>query len=380
MKLSKNKDIAFFGSIIIMRKNYIDNLRWITVLMLVPYHAAMAWNVWGEPNYIYFESNKLISSIIVFLSPYFMPLLFLLAGISTRYALQKRTVKQYLSERFKKLFVPLIFGTLLLMPIMTYIADKFNYNYTDNLFKHYRVFFTKFTDLTGADGGFSVGQFWFILYLFFISIIAAGIIALQKKVTHKCKKDIPLWFICILGLPLPLFSEWLSIGGKSLVEYTYIFLVGYYVFSNDNAIIKIEKHKWLFLFIGLSASILNVYLFIWSDTQYTLLNTAAKFTAEWFMLIALLGTGKGYLNFKSKVSVYMSQRSFSVYILHFIWVVLFQYYIYDACSDNLVLLYIVPVLLAYCATFLSCEICIRTPFLCSLMGIKCINAKNYRGS
>lgn len=45
------------------------------------------------------------------------------------------------------------------MPFMTYIADKFNCGYQGDLFQHYAIFFTKFTDLTGADGGFSVGQF-----------------------------------------------------------------------------------------------------------------------------------------------------------------------------------------------------------------------------
>lgn len=358
-----------------MRKYYIDNLRWITILLLIPYHAAMAWNVWGEPNYIYFEGNRFISSIIVFLSPYFMPLLFLLAGISTSFALQKRTVKQYVSERVKKLLIPFVFGALLLMPIMTYIADKFNFGYNGNLFQHYAVFFTKFTDLTGADGGFSIGQFWFILYLFVISILSLGIIALQKKMHPKYKKNIPLWLICILGLLLPLFSELLSIGGKSLAEYTYIFLIGYYIFSNDDIIIKVEKYKLLFLIVGLTATILNVYLFIWSDTQYPLLNAVTKYISEWFMLIALLGIGKGYLNAGSKLSAYMSQRSFAFYILHFIWVVLFQYLMFDILQSNIVLLYIVPVFLAYLATLIFCEICIRVPFLCSIMGLKCINKK-----
>lgn len=361
-----------------MRKNYIDNLRWIAILLLVPYHAAMAWNVWGEPNYIFFESNKLISSIVVFLSPYFMPLLFLLAGISTKFALQKRTVKQYILERAKKLLVPFIFGTLLLMPIMTYIADKFNFGYDGNLFEHYSVFFTKFTDLTGADGGFSLGQFWFILYLFVVSIIAVGIVALQKKVIPECNKNIPIWLICVLGLPLPLFSELLSIGGKSIVEYTYIFLIGYYVFSNGSVINKIEKYKFVFLAVGLASAIINVYLFIWNDVQYPLLNTAAKFISEWFMLISLLGIGKWCLNAKSKVSAYMVQRSFAFYILHFIWVVLFQYFMYRICPNNIVLLYIIPVIMAYGAAFASCEICVRIPFLCSVMGIKCINDKNDR--
>lgn len=44
------------------RKHYIDNLRWLILLVLIPYHTAQAWNTWGEPNYIYFERNRLISS------------------------------------------------------------------------------------------------------------------------------------------------------------------------------------------------------------------------------------------------------------------------------------------------------------------------------
>ena len=93
-----------------MRKHYIDNLRWLILLILIPYHAAQAWNTWGEPNYIFFEGNRAISSIIVFFSPYFMPLLFVLAGISTKFALQKRTKKEYLIERVHRLLVPLLFG------------------------------------------------------------------------------------------------------------------------------------------------------------------------------------------------------------------------------------------------------------------------------
>lgn len=358
-----------------IRKHYIDNLRWIAILLLIPYHAAMAWNVWKEPNYIFFEGNKIISSIIVFSSPYFMPLLFLLAGISTNFALQKRTVKQYILERIKKLLIPFIFGTLCLMPVMTYIADKFNFGYSGNFFSHYGIFFTKCTDLTGADGGFSVGQFWFILYLFVISIIAIGLISLQKKTTLKHKSNIQIWVICILGLPLPLLSELLSIGGKSIMEYTYIFLIGYYIFSSDNIILQIKKYKFIFLTVGLTSAALNVYLFLWSDTQYPLLNTAAKYIAEWFMLIALLGIGKDHLNFKSGITAYMSQRSFAFYILHFLWIVIFQFLMYDILSDNIVLLYIVPVVLSYCITFALCEICLRTPLLCSIMGINCIKGK-----
>ena len=225
-----------------MRKHYIDNLRWIILLILIPYHVSMAWNAWGEPNYIFFEGNRVISSIIVFFSPYFMP--------------------------------------------------------------------------------------------------------------------------------LPFLSELLSIGGKSLVEYLYLFLLGYYVFSSEKIVNKAEKNCWLLFGIGFVATVLNVYLFLWFENEYTLLNTIAKYVSEWVVIIALIGLAKRYWNFSGKISDYMNQRSFLFYIYHFIWVVLFQYILYGLIGKHTVVLFIGSVILAYLATFISCEISIRIPFMCFLTGAK----------
>lgn len=353
-----------------MRKHYIDNLRWITLLLLIPYHTAMAWNVWNEPNYIFFEANRLVSSIVVFFSPYFMPLLFVLAGISTKFALKKRTIKEYLIERVKKLLIPFLFGTLALMPIMSYIADKFNYSYNGGFFQHYNVFFTKFTDLTGADGGFSLGQFWFLLYLMIISFFAVGILTLLKKIVSKSEKEIPFWIVLLLGLPLPLLSELLSIGGKSIAEYLYLFLIGYFVFSNEKVVYKAEKKCWLLFAVGIVSTFFNIYLFIWRDIEYPLLNSIAKYISEWIMIIALIGLSKKYFNFTGKVSNYMKSRSFLFYIYHFVWVVLFQYLMYEIFENNTIILFVGTIVLSYVMTFICCEISIRIPFLCFLTGTK----------
>lgn len=352
------------------RKHYIDNLRWIILLILIPYHASQAWNTWGEPNYIFIEGNRLISSIIVFFSPYFMPLLFVLAGISTKYALQKRTYKEYLAERVKRLLVPFLFGTIAFMPIMSYIGDKFNYSYNEGVLKHYIVFFTKFTDLTGADGGFSVGQFWFLLYLLIISIISVGIIISLKKVFFKSGKNISFWLVLLLGLPLPFLSNWLSIGGKSLVEYTYFFLLGYYVFANEEVVCKAEKMRWWLFGIGLLATILNVYLFLWIDGEYILVNDITNYASRWIMVIALIGLAKRYLDFNGRVSTYMNKRSFLFFTYHFIWVVLFQYILYGIIGNQTVILFVGTVLLSYFATFICCEISIRIRVMCFLTGSK----------
>ena len=224
-----------------MRKHYIDNLRWITILILIPYHAAMAWNVWGEPNYIFFEGNRAISSIVVFFSPYFMPLLFILAGISTRFALQKRTVKEYMLERTKRLLIPFLFGTAALMPIMSYIADKFNYSYNEGFFRHYAVFFTRYTDLTGADGGFSLGQFWFLLYLLVISTVSAALLSLFKKIPKNTKKhSVPAG--CYSGTAIA-SAQRIALGQRKKLRGIYISLSGrlFCIFKRQNNNNRREK-------------------------------------------------------------------------------------------------------------------------------------------
>ena len=405
-----------------MRKYYIDNLRWMSLLWLIPYHTAMAWNVWGEPNYIFFEKNKLISSIVVFLSPYFMPLLFLLAGISTKYALQKRNFKQYLAERVNKLLIPLLFGTAVLMPILCYFGDKFNCGYNGGFLSHYAVFFTKYTDLTGADGGFSLGQFWFLLYLLIISLAAVGILIPIPKTTvdksnginaachrwtsspyrqyafvvrldiqHFClsslstnilgigmkiaekfpiKKPVSFPVVLFLGLPLPILSEILSIGGKSLAEYLYIFLIGYFVFTDEKVTDSAQKYCPILLCAGLGASLLNVYLFIWSDENFNTLNTIAKYISEWFMLISLIGFAKKYFNFNGKTSRYLKSRSFLFYIFHFVWVVVFQYLLHNFFENNTAVLFFGTIIFSCAATFLTCEIVLKIPPICYVTGVK----------
>ena len=76
------------------RKHYIDNLRNMTILLLFPVHTFMIWNDFGSRFYIWMGENKLLSTAIVLINPWFMPLLFVLAGISARYALKKRSKKE----------------------------------------------------------------------------------------------------------------------------------------------------------------------------------------------------------------------------------------------------------------------------------------------
>ena len=190
-----------------------------------------------------------------------------------------------------------------------------------------------------------------------ISMAGVCVITLLNKIPVKLRKTIPFKMVLVLGLPLPLLSELLSIGGKSFVEYTYLFLIGYYVLADEEVVDKAEKNSLLLLGVGLIATILNVYLFIWSDVELVFLNLITKCVSEWIMIIAF-------------ISNYMNKRSFLFYIYHFIWVVLFQYILYGFVGNKTIVFYTGPVLFAYLMTAICCEISIRVPVLCFLTGIK----------
>ena len=86
-----------------MRKHYLDNIRTIVILLLFPYHTFMIWNNFGTKFYIWGGNNNVLSSLIVLVSSWIMPVLFVIAGMSARYSLEKRNIREFVKERIKKM-------------------------------------------------------------------------------------------------------------------------------------------------------------------------------------------------------------------------------------------------------------------------------------
>lgn len=188
-----------------MRKHYLDNLRTIMILLLFPVHTFMIWNNYGTKFYVWAGENKLLSSLIIIVNPWIMALLFVIAGICARYSLEKRSVKEFIKERFSKLLIPFIGGMLLLVPIQTLYARKFFFGYKGNILNNYQYFFTHFTDLSGNDGCFTPGHLWFILFLLIISPLALLII---KYIPYE-KVSVRLEKVNITGIILLFILIWL---------------------------------------------------------------------------------------------------------------------------------------------------------------------------
>ena len=310
-----------------MRKHYIDNLRWLCVLILFPYHTFMVYNNFGESFYVTGKEIAATSSVIMMIWPWLMPLMFLLAGVSSAYALEKRTGKEYAKERVSRLLIPLVFGILLLIPIQTYVAEVFHNGYTGGYFAQYILFFTKPTDLSGYHGGFTPAHLWFVLYLFVISMVALPVMLLYKK----SEKKIPVHkipFPLLLSLfVIPVFSQLiLDISGKSVGEYLTWFLFGYFFVSSEAVQEKLQKYR--FLLLGLLIACVLGYAIAGTKIEaysVVLFEFLYAFYA-WVAILTILGFGKRHLNFSNKATAYLSKASFSVYVLHQQWIVITAYF------------------------------------------------------
>ncbi len=343
-----------------MRRYYIDNLRWFSVLLLFPYHAAMVYNDWGENFYIRSQAVKPISAFIISTYTWFMPLLFVLAGISSFYALQKRTPKEYVKERIKKLLIPLIFGVLLLVPIQTFYAELFHNGYTGSYFEQYAMFF-KIKDLSGYTGGFTVGHLWFIQYLFIISLAALPIMHMYLKSSKRLDggkltftKLIPLFIIPLL------MTLVLDFGGKSVGKYFALFMLGFFILSNDEVAQRLEENRrrlFIAALLLLTAKLVTYFGFGFADG--TFVGVFDNFIM-WICIMAFLGMSKRYFNYKTPITEYLTKASFPIYILHQSCLVVVAYYVLSLVS-SVYAQYFVIILLSAGVTLAVYEVLKRIP-------------------
>jgi len=229
------------------RRKDIDWLRIFGILLLFPFHAA---RVFDSREFNYIHSDATSSACVAFMNiiwPWFMPLMFLVAGIATWYALQKKDAGHYIKERVLRLFIPLVSGIILIVPIQGYMArlqqGTLNGGYFNYLFTQ---FLTDFSDISGYRGTFTPAHLWFILYLFVFSCVLLPLFmhiihARQKRcigfIGHFFNKG---WFLMLLFIPLTVSEALPDIGGKNPFFYGLYFTVGFLIASNEESIKTIE--------------------------------------------------------------------------------------------------------------------------------------------
>lgn len=351
-----------FEVMVFMRKYYLDNIRIIVILLLFPYHTFMIWNNFGAKFYIWGGNNNILSSLLVLVSAWIMPVLFVIAGMSTRYSLKKRNRKQFIRERIKRIFIPFISGLILLVPFQTLYARKFFFNYDGSLLDNLCYFFTHFSDLNGYDGMFTFGHLWFLFYLFVITLLTLLVIKIMPF--NKVNSKINRIGIILLFIPIFIFYSFGNFGGQSIGKYMLLYLLGYYLFSDD-FIEKLVKHKAIILSLfGVSQMLLVVLYFKYNYYGDLLVNFVG-----WLGILSCIIIGYLFLNKENKLTDYFKKASFSLYILHQTILVIIGYYVLMVV-DNVVLQINIIIFGSLILTILIYEIISRIPITKNIIGVR----------
>lgn len=358
-----------------MRKNYIDWLRNICILYLFLFHTARIFDA-SEANYVQGVSNS-FSTTLVLLSFWFMPLMFLLAGMSSYFSIQNRNNKQFIKERILRLFVPLIFGILFIMPPQGYFAEKFHFGYNGSFISYLKKFFTDFSDLSGYYGSFTPSVLWFILFLFLITLITLPIMRklISQKPKFVCLFKSPIKIACI-SIPITIISALPNIGGKNIFVDASFVLLGFIIATDDEITDMLESYR-LYYFIGTVIGAIIILIEIntigWQSgfSFLGIIFSLIYFLTIWISLLAFIGYGKKYLNFRTSLLLYFSSAAFPIYIIHQTYLIIIGYYILKV-TNIFIFQFIVIMLLTFAVSLLTYELIRRFKITRFLFGIKLI--------
>ena len=325
-----------------MRRNEIDWIRNICVLLLFVFHTASIFTYY-EPWYIWSNSKSWLATMIFIICiPWHMPVLFFLAGASTRFSLGSRSEKIYIWERVKKLLIPFILGMLILVPPQGYFARASRGKPVGNYFQQWKYFWTTISDIP-YDGGFGPAHLWFILYLFIISIIGLFIIRSfkkegMKKFLLKIKYILTSRHSLVFTVVLLFIADMipLAIAEKNILIFLIVFLMGYIVYGDTDYLEYIDKNKKKSLIITVIFFVLYISIILpyynlgnSDDKGLKVLLSITRNGAMITNIVTIIGYGTKYLTSRGKLLDYLNKACFPVYILHQPVIVIIAYYLLE---------------------------------------------------
>lgn len=314
-----------------MRRHDLDWLRVVVFGLLIFYHVGMLFVPWG----FHIKNNRIYDWLIypmLFLNQWRLPILFVISGMGTYYALSKRTAVQFSLERIKRLFVPLVFGMLIIVPPQVYIErivqEQFYGGYLD---------FWPGSAWKGVypEGNLSWHHLWFLPYLLLFSLILIPLFIYLRKhpenyflswMKQQMRKPFGLyWFIIPLYLVEffvePFFPVTHALVGDwfAIVNYLLLFGFGYLLISVQDVFWKtVEQHRKKYLVAGVfSFALWLMVVFLLEDSLMVHgVEALLKVVNLWSWILAIFGYATKYLNQPSKTLLYANQAVYPFYILH----------------------------------------------------------------
>ena len=316
------------------RRLELDWLRVLAIAAVFLFHSTRFFDLadWHVKNVVRYAFLDNVAMLVIL---WMMPMLFVISGASTFYALRRRSAVEFLRDRTLRLGVPLLLGIFPLGAWQVYLDRLTHRQFTGSFWQflpHY------FEGRFGEGGNFAwMGvHLWYLFELFALSVILLPLFVWLKKGAGKAALG---WLgnqlarpglVYLLAIPIMVLVARLdprsffgarNWGGWSALGYIPFFLNGFLLVSNDRLYESVRRWRWVSLLaaIGLTLLLLSWYR-AWGDPRFG----TARFTqlfavyglCAWCWVLAVLGLAAQHLRKGVPFLAIANEGVLPFYILH----------------------------------------------------------------
>ncbi|MCM3691128.1 acyltransferase family protein [Neobacillus niacini] len=306
-----------------MNRQYdLDWIRVLATLAVFIYHCFMFFNPWAwhvknnetDPTYI--------TALSLFMSTWLMPIFFAVSGINSYYALQKRSGRQYMKERFVRLGIPLVFGVMILTPPQIYMERVSHGQFSGSFFSWYPNYFDGVYLDIGGSGNFAfVGlHLWYLLVLLIFSLITLPFFLKKRPDIYKELKSLHLFVLSIPLIILSIVVDVVNLGGWDISFYLVIFLYGYFFFTKTTFKSVVQRLLPMTMTISILTTVFFVVGFMTGmpsgNSGASIILASVKALSCWSCLLVIFALSDIKLSISNKWLDYGNKASMPFYVIH----------------------------------------------------------------
>ena len=327
------------------RLYFIDYIRVFAFLLLILFHSALPfvnynWEVKNE------QKSEILLSIVLWFHQWRLPLLFFISGVGIYFSLKTRNILKFTLERFRRLFIPLVFAMFFTIPVQVYVEYLQKGRVTGNYFEFYP---SVWDFVPYPDGSLTWSHMWFIVYLLTFILILIPLFSIMKiKMIEKYKDEFSnilsskylIFFIFFIQY-CNYYQFYLKYPEQgSLVEDWFVFnssitylILGYLLASSNQFWNNCERYRKISFSISvMTSTILFINYYMPNalpkkegmDTQVYFLLDALQI---WSIIMTIIGFAKKHLNNSASILQYLNQAVFPFFIIHQTIIVALGYWI-----------------------------------------------------
>lgn len=366
-----------------MRKHYLDNIRWATVVIVVLYHVIYMYNAEGIIGVIGKITDQELQYQDLFqyiVYPWIMMLLFMVSGISSRLYLERHSDREFIRSRTRKLLVPSTLGLLAFQFVQGFINASISGVLERNAELPLAVKFV-IAVLSG------IGVLWYIQLLWVFSLLLVPLRGLEKdRLWKACGKAfggkacdrtaLPL----LIALLLPVYGAAQVLNTPIIVVYRFglygfVFLLGYFVLSHDEVTAVLRRYFPLFLAASLAlgtAFCLRTFGRNYADKP--IYRSPLFISYGYAACLAIIGGTAQYGDVSTGFTRWMHKRSFGLYVFHYLGISAVGLFIGKAGLLPAPAVYALSLLAGFAGGYLLNELISRIPlyrwFVLGIQGTK----------